>query len=228
MLTYLLPWLGNIELMDSGLLLPVFTACTSSYDTSSYAAGSGSSHQLRGSGWGSLQATSMVLNNLMFMTAKVLSPLLWYDAFEHNRAKLSAFSPQYGDDLPGTEMENAWNSLVSSDKWRNNLRTTLQFLITLCGVSSDTVLLPYVRNLPVSPHLSFPVSEQYFVIFFCSDQEGGGLLVPQQHGANHGGAALWAATNRPGQPSRAALRQPSFLPLHRHQQNLHSSFRCVF
>lgn len=75
MLTYLLPWLGNIELMDSGLLLPVFTPCTSNYDTSSYTAGSGSSHQLRGSGWGSLQATSMVLNNLMFMTAKVLSPL---------------------------------------------------------------------------------------------------------------------------------------------------------
>lgn len=74
MLTYLLPWLGNIELMDSGLLLPVFTPCSSSYDTSSYAAGSGSPHQLRGSGWGSLQATSMVLNNLMFMTAKVSSP----------------------------------------------------------------------------------------------------------------------------------------------------------
>ncbi|XP_075892588.1 protein furry homolog isoform X2 [Nelusetta ayraudi] len=125
MLTYLLPWLGNIELMDSGLLLPVFTPCTSNYDTSSHAAGSGSSHQLRGTGWGSLQATSMVLNNLMFMTAK------------------------YGDDLPGTEMENAWNSLVSSEKWRNNLRTTLQFLITLCGVSSDTVLLPYIKKVVI-------------------------------------------------------------------------------
>lgn len=62
----------------------------------------------------------------------------------------------------------------------------------------------------------------------CSDQEGGDLLVPQQHGANHGGAALWVAANGPGQPGRAALRQPSFLPLHRHKQNLHSSFRCVF
>lgn len=71
MLTYLLPWLGNIELVDSGLLLPVFTPCTSSYDTSSHMTSSGSYQQLRGSGWGSLQATSMVLNNLMFMTAKV-------------------------------------------------------------------------------------------------------------------------------------------------------------
>lgn len=57
------------------------------------------------------------------------------------------FSGQYGDDLPGPEMENAWNALVSNEKWSNNLRTTLQFLISLCGVSSDTTLLPYVRYL---------------------------------------------------------------------------------
>lgn len=54
-------------------------------------------------------------------------------------------SGQYGDELPGPEMENAWNALVSNEKWSNNLRTTLQFLISLCGVSSDTTLLPYVR-----------------------------------------------------------------------------------
>lgn len=56
-------------------------------------------------------------------------------------------SGQYGDDLPGPEMENAWNALVSNEKWSNNLRTTLQFLISLCGVSSDTTLLPYVRYI---------------------------------------------------------------------------------
>lgn len=44
-------------------------------------------------------------------------------------------------------MENAWNALVNNEKWSNNLRTTLQFLISLCGVSSDTTLLPYVRYL---------------------------------------------------------------------------------
>ncbi|XP_070825890.1 protein furry homolog isoform X3 [Chaetodon trifascialis] len=125
MLTYLLPWLGNIELVDSGLLLPVFTPCTSDYDASSRTTSTASSHQLRGTGWGSLQATSMVLNNLMFMTAK------------------------YGDDLPGPEMENAWNALVSNEKWSNNLRTTLQFLISLCGVSSDTTLLPYIKKVVI-------------------------------------------------------------------------------
>ncbi|XP_062275707.1 protein furry homolog isoform X1 [Scomber scombrus] len=125
MLTYLLPWLGNIELVDSGLLLPVFTPCTSDYAASSRATSTASSHQLKGTGWGSLQATSMVLNNLMFMTAK------------------------YGDDLPGLEMENAWNALVSNEKWSNNLRTALQFLISLCGVSSDTSLLPYIKKVVI-------------------------------------------------------------------------------
>uniref|UniRef100_A0A8C9TYA3 FRY microtubule binding protein n=1 Tax=Scleropages formosus TaxID=113540 RepID=A0A8C9TYA3_SCLFO len=82
-------------------------------------------HWLKGSGWGSLQATSLVLNNLMFMTSK------------------------YGDDIPGPEMENAWNALVSNDAWSNNLRTTLQFLISLCGVSSDTALLPYIKKVVI-------------------------------------------------------------------------------
>ncbi|XP_028321443.1 protein furry homolog isoform X2 [Gouania willdenowi] len=125
MLTYLLPWLENIELVDSRLLLPVFTSCSSAFDASSLLTRTGSSHPLKGSGWGSVQATSMVLNNLMFMTAK------------------------YGDDLPGPQMENAWSALVSNEKWSDNLRTTLQFLINLCGVSSDTTLLPYIKKVVI-------------------------------------------------------------------------------
>eukprot|EP00066_Takifugu_rubripes_P017617 XP_011606883.1 PREDICTED: LOW QUALITY PROTEIN: protein furry homolog [Takifugu rubripes] len=125
MLTYLLPWLSNIELVESGLLLPAFPPSHSDYNPSSHTFDTGSSHQLKGNGWGSLQATSLVLNNLMFMTAK------------------------YGDDLPGPEMENAWNALVSNQKWSNNLRTTLQFLISLCGVSSDTTLLPYIKKVVI-------------------------------------------------------------------------------
>lgn len=56
------------------------------------------------------------------------------------------FLYQYGDEVPGPEIENAWNALVSNERWSNNLRITLQFLISLCGVSSDTTLLPYVRT----------------------------------------------------------------------------------
>ncbi|PWA28028.1 hypothetical protein CCH79_00012147 [Gambusia affinis] len=125
MLTYLLPWLGNIELVDSGLLLPVFSPSNPSCESSCQLNSTDSLHSLKGTGWGSLQATSMVLNNLMFMTAK------------------------YGDDLPGPEMENAWNALVSNEKWSNNLRTTLQFIISLCGVSGDTTLLPYIKKVVI-------------------------------------------------------------------------------
>lgn len=59
--------------------------------------------------------------------------------------EMYAYDPlQYGDEIPGPEMENVWNALANNEKWSNNLRITLQFLISLCGVSSDTILLPYV------------------------------------------------------------------------------------
>uniref|UniRef100_A0A8C8HTB3 Protein furry homolog n=1 Tax=Oncorhynchus tshawytscha TaxID=74940 RepID=A0A8C8HTB3_ONCTS len=128
MLTYLLPWLSNIELMDSCLLPPVTSPCSPEEETpdrTGTTAGQVPQHTLRGMGWGSLLATSLVLNNLMFMTAK------------------------YGDDVPGPEMENVWNTLASNDRWTNNLRTTLQFLISLCGVSSDTSLLPYIKKVVI-------------------------------------------------------------------------------
>uniref|UniRef100_A0A672MT25 FRY microtubule binding protein n=1 Tax=Sinocyclocheilus grahami TaxID=75366 RepID=A0A672MT25_SINGR len=125
MLTYLLPWLNNIELVDTGLLPTTSSPCTPEEEAREQADGLGISHRLKGNGWGSLQATSLVLNNLMFMTAK------------------------YGDEVPGPEMENAWNALVANDKWSNNLRITLQFLISLCGVSSDTTLLPYIKKVVI-------------------------------------------------------------------------------
>ncbi|XP_046892599.1 protein furry homolog isoform X1 [Hypomesus transpacificus] len=123
MLTYLLPWLSNIELVDS-MLPPLPSPGPTVEEPAAQDKNVGPSHQLRGTGWGSIQATSLVLNNLMFMTAK------------------------YGDDVPGPEMENAWNALVN-DRWSNNLRTTLQYLISLCGVSSDTSLLPYIKKVVI-------------------------------------------------------------------------------
>ncbi|XP_056593394.1 protein furry homolog isoform X1 [Triplophysa dalaica] len=125
MLTYLLPWLNNIELVDTGLLPPTSSPCTPEEEGRDQSDSMGITHRLKGNGWGSLQATSLVLNNLMFMTAK------------------------YGDEVPGPEMENTWNALVSNDKWSNNLRISLQFLISLCGVSSDTTLLPYIKKVVI-------------------------------------------------------------------------------
>ncbi|XP_060753685.1 protein furry homolog isoform X3 [Neoarius graeffei] len=126
MLTYLLPWLRNIELVDGGLL-PV-TSSPAHQGEEKRRRGpciAPPSLHLPGSGWGSAQATSLVLNNLMFMTAK------------------------YGDDVPGLEMEQAWNAVVCNEKWSSNLRTTLQFLISLCGVSSDTLLLPHIKKVVI-------------------------------------------------------------------------------
>uniref|UniRef100_A0A7N9ASY2 Furry homolog b (Drosophila) n=1 Tax=Mastacembelus armatus TaxID=205130 RepID=A0A7N9ASY2_9TELE len=125
MLSYLLPWLSNIELVDTGLLPPASSPCTPEEESRGQAQGMGLCPSLRGNGWGSLQATSLVLNNLMFMTAK------------------------YGDEVPGPEIENAWNALVCNERWSNNLRITLQFLISLCGVSSDTTLLPYIKKVVI-------------------------------------------------------------------------------
>uniref|UniRef100_A0A670HZV6 FRY microtubule binding protein n=1 Tax=Podarcis muralis TaxID=64176 RepID=A0A670HZV6_PODMU len=120
MLTYLLPWLHNIELVDSRLLLPGSSPSTPEDEIKEKDGEIAVTCGLKGSGWGSPEATSLVLNNLMYMTAK------------------------YGDEVPGPEMENVWNALANNEKWSNNLRITLQFLISLCGVSSDTILLPYV------------------------------------------------------------------------------------
>ncbi|KAF3840941.1 hypothetical protein F7725_006803, partial [Dissostichus mawsoni] len=121
MLSYLLPWLSNLELVDTGLLPPASTPAHQRRNPT----GMGLAPSLRGSGWGSLQATSLVLNNLMFMTAK------------------------YGDEVPGPEIESAWNVLVSNERWSNNLRIALQFLVSLCGVSSDTTLLPYIKKVVI-------------------------------------------------------------------------------
>uniref|UniRef100_UPI00398EACFF protein furry homolog isoform X1 n=1 Tax=Pristiophorus japonicus TaxID=55135 RepID=UPI00398EACFF len=125
MLTYLLPWLHNIELVDGGLL-PITSNPQTPEEQANYNEEEMiEEYGLKGNGWGSPQATSLVLNNLMYMTAK------------------------YGDEVPGSEMENAWNALVDNEKWSNNLRIALQFLVSLCGVSSDTSLLLYIKKVVI-------------------------------------------------------------------------------
>jgi len=72
MLHYLLPWMNNIELVD---LKPLPTARRHDEDEDDSLKDRElmvtSRRWLRGEGWGSPQATAMVLNNLMYMTAKV-------------------------------------------------------------------------------------------------------------------------------------------------------------
>ena len=74
MLHYLLPWMNNVELVD-------FKPSTQRPEEPGVAEEEEEAQEremmvnsrrwLRGEGWGSPHATTMVLNNLMFMTAKV-------------------------------------------------------------------------------------------------------------------------------------------------------------
>nr|XP_025743574.1 protein furry homolog-like isoform X2 [Callorhinus ursinus] len=124
MLHYLLPWMNNIELVD---LRPLPTARRHEEDEDDSLKDRElmvtSRRWLRGEGWGSPQATAMVLNNLMYMTAK------------------------YGDGLAWSEVENVWTTLA--DGWPKNLKIILHFLISICGVNSEPSLLPYVKKVIV-------------------------------------------------------------------------------
>uniref|UniRef100_G3X1K9 FRY like transcription coactivator n=1 Tax=Sarcophilus harrisii TaxID=9305 RepID=G3X1K9_SARHA len=78
MLHYLLPWMNNIELVD---LKPLPTVRRHDEDEDEALKDRelmvNSRRWLRGEGWGSPQATAMVLNNLMYMTAKVKKVIVY-------------------------------------------------------------------------------------------------------------------------------------------------------
>ncbi|KAM6920924.1 protein furry homolog-like isoform 3-T3 [Xenentodon cancila] len=127
MLHYLLPWMNNVELVDFKPTTRRPEDCGSgeeeedNHDREIMMVNS--RRWLRGEGWGSPRATTMVLNNLMFMTAK------------------------YGDEFAWSEIENVWTTLA--DSWPKNLRIILHFLISMSGVNSDPSLLPYVKRVVV-------------------------------------------------------------------------------
>lgn len=127
MLHYLLPWMNNVELVDFKPTPRRPEDCCSGEDDEDVQDREvmmvNSRRWLRGEGWGSPRATTMVLNNLMFMTAK------------------------YGDEFALSEIENVWTTLA--DSWPKNLKIILHFLISMSGVSSDPSLLPYVKRVVV-------------------------------------------------------------------------------
>nr|CAD7394480.1 unnamed protein product [Timema cristinae] len=69
LLQYLLPWLHNMELVDPNVP-PVNPFCYIQYYTAEM-----SRPGSRREGWGSAEATEMVLNNLFYITAKELRPM---------------------------------------------------------------------------------------------------------------------------------------------------------
>lgn len=70
-------------------------------------------------GWGSAEATEMVLNNLFYVTVK------------------------FGDDHP-REMEEVWAQLCTC--WPTNLRVILRYLFIVTGMAANELLV-YVRCL---------------------------------------------------------------------------------
>ena len=72
MLQYLIPWLHNLELVDTNLPptnpLTNFLSRQQDSQQSVYTKPS-----LKGEGWGSSQATEMILNNMMYITSQVSS-----------------------------------------------------------------------------------------------------------------------------------------------------------
>lgn len=71
MLHYLLPWMNNVELVDFKPLVRRQEEPEDEDNAREREMMVNSRRWLRGEGWGSPQATTMILNNLMFMTAKV-------------------------------------------------------------------------------------------------------------------------------------------------------------
>uniref|UniRef100_A0A1S4MZI1 Uncharacterized protein n=1 Tax=Pediculus humanus subsp. corporis TaxID=121224 RepID=A0A1S4MZI1_PEDHC len=113
LLQYLLPWLYNMELVDP----KVPPANPLSYFQ--YYANEVNRAGTRREGWGSAEATEMVLNNLFYLTAK------------------------FSDEHP-KEIEELWTTLCSC--WPNNLKVIIRYLLIISGMAPQE-LLSYTKRV---------------------------------------------------------------------------------
>ncbi|KRZ85737.1 Protein furry -like protein-like [Trichinella sp. T8] len=120
MMYYLVPWLHNVELVDP-FLEPAERALTLSLSAKMSESHALSRRILKGEGWGSVQATEMVLNNLLYITVK------------------------FGNEQPHL-IESLWTSLVIY--WPQNLRIILRYLAVMVILSPD-ILLTYSKRIVV-------------------------------------------------------------------------------
>ncbi|XP_021940399.1 protein furry [Zootermopsis nevadensis] len=113
LLQYLLPWLHNMELVDPNVPPANPLSYFQYYATELNRPGS------RREGWGSAEATEMVLNNLFYITAK------------------------FADEHP-KETEELWATLCSW--WPNNLKVIIRYLLIISGMAPQE-LLPYAKRV---------------------------------------------------------------------------------
>ena len=68
--------------------------------------------RLQGTGWGSIPASELVLNNLLYITVK------------------------FGNEDP-TRVRHLWCALIES--WPNNIRVVIHYLYIMCTLAPDTL-----------------------------------------------------------------------------------------
>ncbi|KAJ7393114.1 hypothetical protein OS493_008413 [Desmophyllum pertusum] len=121
-LQYMLPWLANIELVDLSNSSPTPPELNIETDEEEQTSAM-SPVELEGEGWGSVEATQLVLNNLFYITVKY-------------------------DEQFSKEIEEAWGSLCGS-RWVNNIHEILGYLIALAGVIGSSEVLVHAKKLAV-------------------------------------------------------------------------------
>ena len=126
LLYYLLPWLYNMELVDSNLNLAAMQGINQHESTGQTG---GNDPKTGREGWGSAEATEMITNNLFYITVK------------------------FGDENPN-EVEELWRALCVC--WTKNLKIIIRYLFIVSGMAptdlmeyAKRVLLYLGRSMPV-------------------------------------------------------------------------------
>ncbi|XP_050540856.1 protein furry isoform X2 [Daktulosphaira vitifoliae] len=114
LLHYLVPWLHNMELVDPNVPPPNPLSYFQYYP-----AEEGQASSCHREGWGSVEATEMVLNNLFYITAK------------------------FSDEHP-KGIEDVWATLCLC--WPNNLKVIIRYLVIISGMAPNE-LLPYAKRV---------------------------------------------------------------------------------
>ncbi|XP_054710198.1 protein furry-like [Uloborus diversus] len=114
LLQYALPWLYNMELVDPNITQCSPLAHLSRIQEFCSTETCQSISLDRREGWGSAEATEMVLNNLFYITAK------------------------FGDSHP-QEIEELWASLCKC--WPNNLKVIIRYLFIITGLAPNELLV---------------------------------------------------------------------------------------
>ena len=134
-LQYMVPWLANMELVEENQSSPYIAHSTAAHASWPRP----SSAVLQGTGWGSLDGTKLVLHNLLYITAKVLTGA-------HSQV-VTVCLVQFGEEHTA-EVEGLWSALCS---WQNNLRITINYLARLtCACGNMAVMVQHAKRIMVS------------------------------------------------------------------------------